>query len=94
LISNDLKYIATSSADKTIKLWNTNSWESELVLAKHQRWVWDIVFSADSCYLLSASSDQSAKLWDLRTGEVVRNYAAQNNSLALTCVALNDITLQ
>jgi G protein beta subunit-like protein len=43
-------------------------------LAKHQRWVWDIVFSADSMHLLLASSDQSAKLWDLRSGDVVRSY--------------------
>ena len=95
LISNDLKYLATASADKTIKLWNISnkSYDLDFTLAKHQRWVWDIVFSADSMYLLSASSDQSAKLWDLRSGDVVRNYVAQNNNLAFTCVALNDITL-
>lgn len=62
------------------------------MLASHQRWVWDADFSADSLYLVSASSDQSAKLWDLRTGEVVRNFAGHN--LAVTCVALNDGTMQ
>lgn len=37
-----------------------------VVLQKgHQRWVWDAVFSADSCYLISASSDSTAKLWDV-----------------------------
>ncbi len=93
LISNDQKLIATASADKTIKLWNTSNWEVKHTLAKHQRWVWDCVFSADSMYLISASSDQSAKLWDLRTAEVARNYVAQNNNLAFTCVALNDISM-
>jgi WD40 repeat protein len=39
------------------------------------RWVWDVVFSADSLYLVTASSDQTAKLWDLRSGEVIRNYS-------------------
>ena len=80
--------IATTSADKTIKLWNTASWELERTLQQHQRWVWDAVFSADSYYLVSASSDQSAKLWDLRSGEVAKHYSAHN--LAVTCVALND----
>lgn len=93
LISNDLKYVATTSSDSTVKIWNTTTWETEKILTKHQRWVWDCVFSADSMYLLTASSDQSAKLWDLRSGEVVRNYVAQNNTLAFTCVALNDISL-
>eukprot|EP01032_Pedospumella_encystans_P022482 gene22482-25472_t len=92
VISPDLRSIATTSADKTIKLWETSSWNLETTLNKHQRWVWDCVYSADSLYLLTASSDQSAKLWDLRTGDVIRNYAG--HSLAVTCVALNDVSLQ
>jgi len=92
VISPDLRSIATTSADKTIKLWETSSWNLETTLNKHQSWVWDCVYSADSLYLLTASSDQSAKLWDLRTGDVIRNYAG--HSLAVTCVALNDISLQ
>lgn len=60
-------------------------------LTRHQRWVWDCVFSADSQYLLTASSDQSTKLWDRKQGEVVRNYIG--HSLAVSCVALNDMSL-
>ena len=80
--------LATSSADKSIKIFNTTTWELEQTLAQHQRWVWGIVFSADSLYLVSCSSDQTSKLWDLRTGEVIRNYAGHN--LAVSCVSLND----
>lgn len=92
VVSPDLKSIASTSADKTVKIWNTATWTLERALMKHQRWVWDCVFSADSLYLLTASSDQSAKLWDLRSGDVIRNYSGHN--LAVTCVALNDISLQ
>jgi len=88
VVSPDVNMLATTSADKTIKLWNTVTWELKRTLEQHQKWVWDAVFSADSLYLVSASSDQSAKLWDLRTGEVARHYSAHN--LAVTCVALND----
>lgn len=91
LISPDLKVVATTSADKSVRLWNTSTWELERTLIRHQRWVWDCVFSADSLYLLTASSDQSAKLWELSTGDVIRNYVG--HSLAITCVALNDISL-
>ena len=93
VIFPDGRLVATTSSDTTIKLWNTQTGDMDSILARHQRWVWDCVFSADSMYLLSASSDQSAKLWDLRSKEVVRNYVAQNNTLAVTCVALNDISL-
>lgn len=148
LISPDLKTVATTSADKTVKLWSTgmggtddsleernsdaaedaravsgsdaaaveqpmsktsssstggaddasnkdlsisDPWDVQLTMTKHQRWVWDCVFSADSLYLLTASSDMSAKLWDLKSGDVIRNFVG--HGLAVTCVALNDYSM-
>ncbi len=88
-ISPDTNTLVTTSADKTIKVWNTKKWGLEKVLAQHQRWVWDAVFSGDSQYLVSASSDQSAKLWDMKSGEVIRTFTGHN--LTVSCVALNDI---
>lgn len=88
VISPDAKTIATTSADRSIKLWSTSTWELTRTLLQHQRWVWDAVFSADSLYLVSVSSDQTGKLWNLRTGEAIRNYTGHN--LAVTCVALSD----
>lgn len=90
VISPDTFCLATTSADKTVKIWNTSSWKIEKVLSHHQKWVWDCVFSADSVYLISVSSDLTGKLWDLRSGDVIRNYSGHN--LALTCVAMNDST--
>src|SRR3546814_17181625 len=87
--SSDLtQQLATASADKTIKLWDTNTWTMTHHLTAHQRWVWDCAFSGDSNYLVSASSDQTAKLWHTGTGEVVRNYTG--HSLSVTCAAIND----
>jgi G protein beta subunit-like protein len=91
VISPDVNTIATSSADKSIKLWNTSTWELERTLLQHQRWVWDAVFSADSNYLVTSSSDQSGKLWDLRTGDVIRNYTGHN--LTVSCLALCDVVI-
>lgn len=144
LIAPSGRVIATTSADKTIKLWAASTipfpspagvppvavgvgtglyssnhgtlttssehgairrgsagsvteevyWGLEKVLTRHQRWVWDCVFTADSMYLISASSDSSAKLWDLSNGEVIRNYGGQGgHSLSVSCVALNDLSI-
>jgi G protein beta subunit-like protein len=87
-----MKLLCTTSADHSIRLWSTENFESASpvsTLLHHQRWVWDAAFSRDSSYLVSASSDQSAKLWNLQTGDVIRNYIG--HSLAVTCIALNDI---
>ena len=47
LLSPDVKYLATTSSDKTIKLWNVlNGFSLEKVLVGHTRWVCDCVFSA------------------------------------------------
>lgn len=63
-ISPDMCTVATSSADNTIRIWDpTNNWSLVRTLKQHQRWVWDVTFSADSSFLVSASSDQSSKLW-------------------------------
>jgi len=89
LFSPDAKYLATSSADHTIKLWNVHNFSLSKTLTGHQRWVWDCVFSADSAYLISASSDQVARLWDISQGETIRTYTGHNK--AITCLALNDL---
>lgn len=89
IVSPDNSYIATTSADKTIKLWNTaNNFELERTLSHHQRWVWDAVFSADSLYMVSVSSDTTGKLWSIKSGEVLKTYVGHN--LSVSCVALND----
>lgn len=90
LLSPDTAYMATTSSDKTVKVWNVaKGFTPERTLVGHRRWVWDADFSADSAYLVTASSDRTAKLFDLRSGESILEYAGAHHK-AITCVALND----
>ncbi|WVF70261.1 hypothetical protein IAT40_005050 [Kwoniella sp. CBS 6097] len=93
VLSPDTKYLATCSADTTVKVWSTEGFDYVLdkTLQGHQRWVWDAAFSADSAYLVTASSDHAARLWDLSSGETVRQYDGHHR--AAVCCALNDINL-
>jgi G protein beta subunit-like protein len=51
-----LRYLATCSADKTVKIWDCkNSFDELQTLEGHQRWVWDASFSADSAYLVTGN---------------------------------------
>lgn len=69
LISPDMQQLATTSSDKTVKLWNLDGFTLDRTLTGHTRWVWDCVFSVDAAYLVTASSDATARLWDLSSGE-------------------------
>jgi G protein beta subunit-like protein len=92
LLSPDVRQLATTSADKTVKLWNLDSFTLERTLTGHQRWVWDCVFSVDAAYLVTASSDCTARLWDLSTGDAIRLYSGHHKA-CVTC-ALNDSALE
>ncbi|KAE8234826.1 hypothetical protein CF326_g126 [Tilletia indica] len=90
LLSPNVRYLATCGADTTIKIWNMDNFDCgiEKTLLGHQRWVWDLAFSADSGFLVSASSDHAGRLWDINTGETVRTYTGHDK--AIVAVALND----
>ena len=49
-----IRYLATTSADQTAKLWRTSDFTLHSTLqTENQRWVWDIAFSADSQYAIT-----------------------------------------
>ncbi|XP_024543016.1 protein LST8 homolog [Selaginella moellendorffii] len=88
----DHKYLATASADHTVKIWNINNFTLERTLTGHSAWVWDCVFSVDGAFLVTASSDKTARLWELATGEAIKVY--QGHSKAANCCALHDGTAE
>eukprot|EP01132_Coremiostelium_polycephalum_P007456 gene7456-9162_t len=89
LFSPDTKLLATTSADHTVKIWNTKKFNVVQTLTGHQRWVWDCAFSNDSAYLVTGSSDHLARLWDLHQGDSVKTYSGHIK--AVNAVALNDL---
>lgn len=89
--SPDAKYLATTSADQTVKLWRTSDFSLHSTLqSENQRWVWDIAFSADSQYAITASSDGTARLWSIETSEIAKEYIGHQK--ALTSLAFQDGT--
>jgi U3 small nucleolar RNA-associated protein 13 len=79
-VSPDSKLIASSSQDKSIKLWS-----SKLMLKKellgHKRGVWDLNFHPNDQLLASASGDMTIKVWTLSTFECVRTLEGNQNSI-------------
>jgi WD40 repeat protein len=70
-VSNNGKYIATSSVDFTIKIWDYRTRKELRVLKGHEGSVNTVCFSPDDKLLLSGGNDATVKLWELNTGQCI-----------------------
>jgi len=62
--SSDGKSIATSSKDRTIKLWNRSKLNAQPInLRDHESWVWTIAFSPDNTQLLGGTQETMVRSW-------------------------------
>jgi len=93
-LSADASLLATSSADKTVKIWSVDTTSEYLLtldkaLIGHKMWVWDCAFTIDSAYMATTSTDGTAKLWEVRSGRIARNYIGVHTK-GITSLLLND----
>ncbi|KOC62223.1 Transcription initiation factor TFIID subunit 5 [Habropoda laboriosa] len=65
-------YFATSSHDKTARLWATDSHQPLRIFAGHYSDVDVVQFHPNSNYVATGSSDMTVRLWDCVTGSQVR----------------------
>ncbi len=63
--------IATSSADRTVRIWEGKSFKLLNVLTGHTAGVGGLAFSPDGSMLATGSSDQSIRFWDYRAGKQI-----------------------
>lgn len=72
--SPDGKYMATCSYDKTIKIWDSRSWNSISTFKGHILAINDIAFTPDGKYLVSAGDDSLLRLWELESGKEINTF--------------------
>lgn len=63
--SYDGLMLASASADKTVKIWNTATGDNELTISGHKLGISDIAWSIDPRYLASCSDDKTIKFCDV-----------------------------
>ena len=70
--SSSGKWLASCSADKTIKVWDIEAHRELLSLEGHEAAITSVAFSPDDQHIASGSEDQSVRIWNSVTGETVK----------------------
>lgn len=69
--SPDMRYIASASFDKSIRLWDGKTGKFITTLRGHVQRVYQLAWSADSRLLASASADSTCKIWSMSTRKLM-----------------------
>lgn len=71
-VSADGLRIASSSADRTLRVWDAETGEILFTFPGHAGWVEGVTFSPDGRFVVSASRDDTVRLWNVagHTGSV------------------------
>ncbi|CAG8426757.1 unnamed protein product [Penicillium salamii] len=57
------RWLLSSSADKTIRLWSLDAWQCMVIYKGHHGPVWDLRWGPFGHYFVSGSNDRTARLW-------------------------------
>jgi WD40 repeat protein len=76
----DGRLLATSSKDKTVKLWSADGKEVR-TLRGHTGQVYSSAFRPDGKRLATASEDQTVKVWDVADGKELRTLRGHRNEV-------------
>ncbi len=69
--SNDCKYLASVSGDKTMRIWDTLTETSFVKLEGHQSWVMGVSWSLDSKKLVSSDLGGNIFVWEME--KIIKN---------------------
>jgi len=79
--SPDGTRLAIGCADRSIRIYDANSFAEQLMVEDHADWVHDITWSPDGTKLVSASRDKTAKIFDAKTGDSLVTFNTHNNTV-------------
>ncbi|KAJ5070686.1 wd repeat-containing protein [Anaeramoeba ignava] len=71
-------FIASSSADKTAKIFTVSDLKEIQCLSGHEKGLSHISWSPDSRYVCTSSDDQTVKIWEVETGQELREFDYQS----------------
>lgn len=80
-VASNGRFFASSSADNTIKIWDTGTGKLLQTLSGHTSWVRSVKISKNNDYLVSGSKDGMVKIWDIKTGAQLHSMDARDKGI-------------
>ncbi|WP_017315111.1 serine/threonine-protein kinase [Mastigocladopsis repens] len=81
--------LASSSDDKTIKLWNLKNKKGIRTLHGHKGIVYSVAISPDGQTLVSGSQDKTIKVWNPNTGQEIHTLAGHSSFINSVAISLD-----
>ncbi|HBB34353.1 MAG TPA: hypothetical protein DDZ80_16510 [Cyanobacteria bacterium UBA8803] len=79
--------LASSSFDRTVKLWDVQTGECLKTFLGHTNRVWTVAYHPNGQQIVSGGDDHATKLWSIKTGRCTKTFKGHTNavlSLALS----------
>lgn len=92
-ISPDGQILASSSADKTIRIWNKSTSKEIRVIKGHDSYVNSLAISPDGNTLISGSADKTIKILNISTGQEIRRLKGHSNPINSVAISFDWQTL-
>ncbi|MFM2060704.1 MAG: hypothetical protein RLZZ507_374 [Cyanobacteriota bacterium] len=81
-ITPDGKKAVSGSDDKTLKLWNLETYQEICTLTGHENWVRSVTITPDGKKAVSSSDDNTLKLWDLERRKEISNFTGDTSIIS------------
>lgn len=79
--SPDGAHIATTSRDRSVRIWDAATGKETLALRGHTGIVLSVAYSLDGSRLVTASDDRTAIVWDTATGDKLMTLSSHTGSV-------------
>ncbi|RCN50370.1 WD domain, G-beta repeat protein [Ancylostoma caninum] len=80
-------YLASASADTTVRVWFVKDGKPMQTLNGHKIGINDVAWSPNSLFLASASDDKTVRIWEVETGKCIKTLKGHTNYVF--CCAYN-----
>jgi len=85
--SPDGRLLASASSDRTIRLWDAQTFQPIHILSDHSGTVYSVAWSPDGRLLASASIDHTIRFWDPGTGR--QTHTLEGHTAYISCISFS-----